>query len=244
MKSLLSMILICALLFYVPTIMAADTGPETGTVAETINAGGYTYVRLEEPEIWIAAPTMAVSEGDQVKYTGGMEMRDFYSKALDRTFESIFFVQNVSLAGQDIENMHREAREGAGAKHPGIPDPDSVQAPAPGEIPPLADGKTIVGLFAESDQLNEQEVSLRAKVIKVSQNIMGKNWITLQDGTGTEPDNRLLATSAELVSPGDLVIASGILRKDIDIGAGYKYKILLEEATFSPSSELKPGGQE
>jgi hypothetical protein len=66
---------------------------------------------------------------------------------------------------------------------------------------------------------------------------MGKNWITMQDGTGTEPDNRLVATSSELVSPGDLVIASGILRKDIDIGAGYKYKILLEEATFSQSSE-------
>jgi hypothetical protein len=73
--------------------------------------------------------------------------------------------------------------------------------------------------------------------MKVSQNIMGKNWITMQDGTGTEPDNRLVATSSELVSPGDLVIASGILKKDIDIGAGYKYKILLEEATFSPSSE-------
>ena len=112
---------------------------------------------------------------------------------------------------------------------------DSVQAPAPGEIPPLSDGKTIVALFAESAQLNKQAVSLRAKVMKVSQNIMGKNWITLQDGTGTEPDNKLVTTSSELVSPGDLIIARGILRKDVDIGAGYKYKVLLEEATFSQS---------
>jgi hypothetical protein len=237
MKFVRPIILICTLLFYVPTIIAADTGPETATVAETIDAGGYTYIRLEEPDMWIAAPAIAVSEGDQVKYTGGMEMRDFYSKALDRTFESIFFVQNVNLAGQDIENMHREAREGYAAKHSAIPEPDSVQAPAPGEVPPLADGKTIADLFAESAQLNEQAVSLRAKVIKVSQNIMGKNWITLQDGTGTEPDNRLLATSSELVSPGDLVIASGTLRKDVDIGSGYKYKILLEEATFSQNPE-------
>ena len=237
MKSLLPLILICALFFDAPLILAADSGLETHTVAETINAGGYTYLRLEEPDIWIAAPTMAVSEGDQIKYAGGMEMRDFYSKALDRTFKSIFFVQNVSLAGQDIENMHREAREGYAAKHSAIPEPASVQAPAPGEISQLADGKTIADIFAESTQLNDQTVSLRAKVIKVSQNIMGKNWITLRDGTGTEPDNNLIATSSELVSPGDLVIASGTVKTDIDIGAGYKYKVLLDEATFSQSSE-------
>jgi hypothetical protein len=180
---------------------------------------------------------MAVSEGDQIEYRGGMEMKDFYSKALDRTFESIFFVQNVSLAGQDIENMHREARDNYQAKHSMNSKPVSVQAPAPGEIAQLADGKTIADIFAESAQLSDQTVSLRAKVIKVSQNIMGKNWITLQDGTGTEPDNKLVTTSSELVSPGDLVIASGILKKDIDIGAGYKYKILLEDTTFSPGSK-------
>ena len=66
--------------------------------------------------------------------------------------------------------------------------------------------------FAESTQLKDQSVSLRARVIKVSENILGSNWITLQDGTGTEVDSKLLATSTELVSPGDLVIASGIIR--------------------------------
>jgi len=237
MKSVLAMILICVLLFHAPSMMAADTSPVTGTVAETIDAGGYTYLRLEEPDIWIAAPTMAVSEGDQIEYRGGMEMKDFYSKALDRTFESIFFIQNVSLAGQDIENMHRKAAEEHGTEPPAIPKPASVQTPAPGEIAQLADGKTIADIFAESTQLNDQTVSLRAKVIKVSQNIMGKNWITLRDGTGTEPDNKLIATSSELVSPGDLVIASGTVKTDIDIGAGYKYKVLLEEATFSQNPE-------
>ena len=85
--------------------------------------------------------------------------------------------------------------------------------------------------------MDEKEASLNARVIKVSQNIMGKNWITLEDGTGTEPDNKLLATSQELVSPGDIVIAKGIVRTDIDIGSGYKYKVLLEEATFSARKE-------
>ena len=48
-----------------------------------------------------------------------------------------------------------------------------------------------------------------------------------------DPDNKLLATSQELVKPGDTVVATGIVRTDMDIGSGYKYKVLLEEVTFS-----------
>ena len=61
--------------------------------------------------------------------------------------------------------------------------------------------------------------------------------MTLQDGTGTAPNNKLLATSAELVSPGDVVIAKGTLRNDVDLGSGYTYKILLEETTFTPNGK-------
>ena len=77
-----------------------------------------------------------------------------------------------------------------------------------------------------------QEVSLRAKVIKVSENIMGMNWITLQDGTGTAPNDKLIATSSELVTVGEVVTAKGLLQNDVDLGYGYHYAALLEEATF------------
>jgi hypothetical protein len=115
--------------------------------------------------------------------------------------------------------------------------PVVVQAPAPGDITPLKDGKTIAAIFAESADLKEQVVSLNARVMKVGKNIMGRNWITLQDGTGVEPDNKLLATSQEVVSPGDMVIARGKVVTDLDIGYGYEYKVLLEEVTFSPGFE-------
>ena len=102
-----------------------------------------------------------------------------------------------------------------------------------GEITPLKDGKTVAAIFAESADLNEQVISLKARVIKINKAIMGRNWITLQDGTGTEPDNKILATSQEVVSPGDVVIAKGTVVTDMDLGYGYKYKVLLEEATFT-----------
>ena len=108
-----------------------------------------------------------------------------------------------------------------------------MQAPKAGEIKPLADGKTVADIFADSDQLKEQVVSLNARVIKINKAIMGKNWITVQDGTGTAPNDRLLTTSQEVVAPGDLVIVTGTVKTDIDLGYGYQYKVLLEEAAFS-----------
>lgn len=241
MKHLKPMMLICILLCYASMNLAADTEPDsgqsTGTVTETLVSGGYIYLRLEEQGIWIATSPIPVSMGDKIQYSGGMEMRDFHSKSLDRTFESIFFIQNVSLLSRDVESMHRVAKKANGTEKMEIPQPVSVQAPVPGEIARLESGKTIADIFAESDQLDEREVSLNARVIKVSQNIVGKNWITLQDGTGMAPDNKLLATSSEMVSPGDMVVAKGIVRTDIDIGSGYKYKVLLEEASFTISSK-------
>jgi hypothetical protein len=55
----------------------------------------------------------------------------------------------------------------------------------------------------------------------------------LQDGTGTAPDNRLIATSSEVMSVGDLVTVKGIIHTNVDLGSGYNYKVLIEEATFS-----------
>lgn len=240
MRSLKPVILSFALLFvFAQTSMAAETGsiPQAGVVAETIVVNNYVYLRLEETDLWVAAPQFEVVVGDSIKYDRPMEMQDFYSKTLDRTFKSIFFVQSVERVGRDIDKMHNAPGDDARAQHSEISKPMSVQAPLPGEIQPLADGITIEGIHAGIDQLNGQLISLRALVIKVSENVMGKNWITLQDGTGTQAANQLLATSSESVTAGDLVIVKGIIRKDIDIGSGYKYGTLLEDTTFSTDHE-------
>jgi len=236
MKFLRSM-MICAFLIYAPVTLAAETGSATGTVAETMTSGGYVYIKLEEQGIWLAANTFAVSVGDKIQYSGGMEMNGFHSKSLDRTFESIFFVQNASLVSKGTGAASAASMAGHGGKGMQIPKPTSVSAPVAGEITALKEGKTIEAIFAESAGLEGQVVSLNARVIKINKDIMGRNWITLQDGTGVEPDHKILATSQELVEPGDLVVAKGTVVVDMDLGYGYKYKVLLEEATFSPGVE-------
>ena len=65
----------------------------TGKVAETMNSGGYTYICLENngKKIWVAMPETKVKVGQQVTCQPGMEMKNFTSKTLKRTFDSVIF---------------------------------------------------------------------------------------------------------------------------------------------------------
>ena len=139
MKILKALILICTLLIVAPVAMAADSAPQFGKVAESIEAGAYVYIKLEEQGIWIAANNFPVSVGDSIQYSGGAEMRDFHSKTLERTFESVFFVQNAFVVGENEGKMRSAAadRKAAGM----TTKPALAQAPELGEIKPLKEGK-------------------------------------------------------------------------------------------------------
>ncbi len=223
-------LLTCLSSLLAPLNLVAESGSSDGTVAETIDAGSYTYIRIEESNTWIATTTTEVTAGNRIVYSGGSEMRDFYSKSLNQTFESIWFVENVSVAGHDPDQPHQGAVKSHGSP---VPISKAVAAPAPGEITKLDGGKTVEEIVSDPASFKGQTVSLRASVTKVSAKIMGKNWITLQDGTGTAPNNKLVATSSELVAVGEIVTAKGVIRNDVDLGYGYHYEALLEEATFT-----------
>jgi hypothetical protein len=74
----------------------------------------------------------------------------------------------------------------------------------------------------------------RAKVMKVSQDILGKNWVTLTDGSGKSPDDKIVATTKETPSVGAVVTVSGRLKTNVNLGSGYQYKVIIEEAKFTP----------
>ena len=224
-----------------PPTQAEANNPNIGVVIETINVQSYTYTRLvmAEREIWIASTPIQLSPGDMVRFSGEMTMNDFYSKELDRTFSEVLFVSSAAPIGAGASNtpIGQAAPQQLADPHQGM----NIQAasntgPAVQEtivVQALEGGMTIAKIFAEFEQLEGKEVSLRAKVTKFSPNILGKNWITLQDGTGTAPDNALVVTTSELADLGDELVVKGRVKSNVDIGAGYNYKVLLEEASFS-----------
>ena len=204
-------------------------------VIETMNSGGYSYIKYRGngQEGWLATGEMVVNEGDQIEFQGGMEMRDFHSRSLNRSFAAIQFVDGVEVtnAGSPktiIETAHA-AQQAAAA--PSLP-----SSPGLGDIAPLDSGMTVATVLGGYPEHAGQSASLRARVMKVSENVMGKNWVTLQDGSGDSPDIKLIATTLETVSPGDTVVVEGVIANDVSLGYGYEYKVLLEEAHFTPES--------
>ena len=105
--------------------------------------------------------------------------------------------------------------------------------PKPGEIAKAKGGKTVAELYGEKEKLNSKKVVTRAKVMKVNKQILGKDWVTLADGTGKSPDDKIVATTT-LESPavGDVVTVSGVLKTNVDLGSGYLYKVIIEDARF------------
>lgn len=92
------------------------------------------------------------------------------------------------------------------------------------------DGKTVQEVYQEKAKLNGKRVTLRGKVVKYSAAIMGKNWLHLRDGTGKEPTNDLTVTTQAKAKVGDTVLVEGTVALDKDLGAGYKYDVIIEEA--------------
>ena len=152
-----------------------------GVVLESIDVETYTYVRLdiEGREYWIASNPVWVSKGDLIRFSDAIFMENFHSESLNRTFSEIYFVNNVELVESGGSDTSTEQKAPASTSNPhanmGI-DPISVATAV--DVRALEGGITIADVYAEREQLEGQKVSLRAKVIKFSPNILGRNWIT------------------------------------------------------------------
>ena len=201
-----------------------------GTVIETMNAAGYTYVHVDtgSEKIWAAAPEVQVQVGDRVMIPEGMPMHDYHSKTLNRDFAVVYFVG--SLLNEKGDALAKGAEVPAG--HP----PTAASSTPPqidvSGVKKAAGGVTIGELYAQKADLSGKTVTLRGKVVKFLPQIMGKNWLHVRDGSGDADahTNDLTVTTDATVKPGDTVLISGKLVLDKDFGAGYKYSVIIEDA--------------
>jgi hypothetical protein len=109
----------------------------------------------------------------------------------------------------------------------------SVETPT--TVEPMAappGGLSVANVFAQRKTLAGKPVTVRGKVVKANNGILGRNWIHIQDGSGSAADrsNDLTVTSDAVVKVGDIVTFAGILGVGVEIGEGYGYDALLEKA--------------
>ncbi len=205
---------------------ALSKDPLVGTVAETMNSGGYTYILLQTKTkmFWVAISETKVSVGQEVVLAPGFEMIEFQSKSLNRTFDSIIFSEGlVSQGGEASEKPQKKTLGSSGAK-------PAVQKDVKVEKAEGGNAYTVSELFEKRTELDNQDVVLKGEVVKVTAQIMGKNWLHIQDGSGSAQngDNDMVVTTMDLPSVGDTVTIKGVLFADKDFGSGYKYNAIIE----------------
>jgi len=94
--------------------------------------------------------------------------------------------------------------------------------------------QTVAEVITKRIELKDKTVLVRGKVVKFTPEILNKNWIHLRDGSGSASDNThdVVVTTNDQAKAGDVVVVKGVVRIDKDLGSGYAYKVLIEEATL------------
>lgn len=206
-------------------------------VSEVLQANSYTYLKVKENgnERWMAVTKQEIQPGEVFYYDEALQMTNFSSKDLDRTFDVIYFVNQISKnpISQNLSGGMQGMGGMMGSSPSGKVDPDqksSIQLEkADNEI-------TIAEVFSNRNDYSGKEIEIRGVVVKVNKQIMGKNWIHIQDGTNSNGKFDLTITSNDLAEVNDEVTFKGKITLEKDFGSGYFYDVIMEEGSLVQKS--------
>ena len=205
---------------------AATKSAHKVVVQEVIQAPSYSYLQVKEDdqEYWIATARGEFAKGSVLYFAEAMQMNNFESKELQRTFDNIYFVDRLAENPEMFETGAMQMPPHGQMNKPKAQDID---------VDPVQGGVTIAELYATPQKFAGQNVTVRGKVTKINTMIMGRNWIHIQDGTSNDGKFDLTVTSDELPQVGDIIVAAGTIAVDKDFGSGYFYDIIMEKAEIT-----------
>ena len=203
------------------SVEAVD-GQHKANVKEVLQANAYTYLLVEESsdKFWIACTKQDFSIGQTVYFMEGLPMENFESKDLNKTFDLVYFINQISLEPIPVTQADMTAPHGMVK--------EAVKKAV--QVEKAEGGITLGDLFANPEKYKGQTVTIRGEVVKYNEAIMGKNWIHIQDGTGNENAFDLTLTTSAVVKVGDIVTFKGTINLNKDFGAGYVYEVIMEES--------------
>lgn len=208
-----------------------------GTVVQTLTAGRYLYLELNTGtgSVWIAAMEQPAAKGDRVRCAPQTLMEKFESPILKRTFDRIYFVGPLTIPRNTgvFEHPSPHAAHGPDTAARGTENQEDLTV----DVTPAEGGVTIADLAAQREKLAGAEVLLRGKVTQYNANIMGANWFHVRDRS----DKRdLVVTTKAEVTVGSTVLIRGRLERDIDLGHGYAYDLLIRNADITIEKQTLP----
>ena len=198
-------------------------GTHKVSVAEFMHTTTYTYLLVNEnnDEYWIAIPKRDVKVGDTYYYKGGHEMKGFESRELEKTFESLLLVEEISEG--PMQTPPPSMSSTPAGKKAAVKTGAVAIKHEPGETP-------LSAIFENPESFAGKKITVRGTVVKVNEKIMGKNWVHIQDGTEFGGKFDLTITTKGLPNVGAIIGFEGTIRTDKDFGAGYRYDVIIEDA--------------
>lgn len=218
-----------------PTTQSASV--VKGEVLEVKDVESYTYLRLKtkDGETWAAVTKTPIKKGAEVTIENAMIMENFESRSLKKTFPKIVFGTlpgtgtgaSAAIAASGMMMIPHGAPANMAKTTLAAADVKVAKASGP-------NARTVAEIVTKRLALKDKTVLLRGKVVKYNGEVMGKNWIHLRDGSGSASDNSndVLVTTKDQTKLGDVVLVKGVVHTDKDFGAGYAYKVLIEEAAI------------
>ncbi len=205
------------------TAAANSAGKVYGTVSETFDSGGYTYLQVDtgDEKIWAAGPPTPLKKGDMVSFTTEMPMENFHSKTLNRDFAVLFFVRKVNTGGA-MGAAHPEVAESV----PHTTAKSDTSAQSVRKVEKLKDGYTIDEIYQQKTDLAGKRVRVRGEVTKVTLNVQNINWVHIEDGSHTQD---LTVTTTDDAKLGSVVVVEGKVSSEKDTGFGHVYAVMLED---------------
>jgi hypothetical protein len=201
-------------------------------IAEVVQGNTYTYLKVKQnsKEKWVAVSKQEVVAGDVYYFDQELQMTNFHSKEIDRTFDEIYFVNNISKTPFEAGAPAGMGAMGAMGGTPQHSGKVAVEQNSAVKLEKSADEITVAQIFGNRATYAEKEIQIRGIVVKVNKEVMGKNWIHIQDGTNDNGSFDLTVTSTDLAEVNDEIVVKGKIVLNKDFGYGYSYEVIMEDA--------------
>lgn len=159
---------------------------------------------------WYAVPDVGVLVGEYVLLGHGTVTEDVEIRELGLRAPTLTELRHIRVV--DKETAERTIASGA-----------------------PADAVPVGTVFAELDERADKEIVVLGTVAKEA-SAMGSIWVHIQDGTGdpAHASHDLTVQTQQPVTRGQRVAFRGVLRKDVDLGFGYRYAALVEDGVLLP----------
>lgn len=209
-----------ALLLLVACSRTAGTEPPPGgwanaaptVVEQAVDRGDVQLLAVRQGALqaWVQVPAVGAKVGDYVLLGQGTARTDVDIPEVGQRAPTVVDIEHVQVVDEAT------ARQ-------------TLAAAAPdGAVP-------VQTVYAELEQRAGQPIVVYGTVVKAT-SAVGSVWVHIQDGTGdaAAATNDLAVQTHQTVTRGQRIGFRGVLRKDVDLGFGYHFDALVENAEPLP----------